>query len=49
MDLINYLNKQLFVAFMPMHTFSFVVVSALILFCFASRNHSKFKFGLNSK
>jgi hypothetical protein len=34
---------------MPMHTFSFVLVSALILFYFASRNRSKFKFELNSK
>jgi hypothetical protein len=37
------------VAFMLMHTFSFVLMSALILFYFASRNRSKFKFELNSK
>jgi hypothetical protein len=37
------------VAFMPMHMFSFVLMSVLILFYFASRNHSKFKFELNSK
>jgi hypothetical protein len=36
------------VAFMMMHTFSFVLMSAL-LFYFVSRNHSKFKFELNSK
>jgi hypothetical protein len=37
------------VAFMPVHTFSFVLMSALILFYFAGRNRSKFKFDLNSK
>jgi hypothetical protein len=34
---------------MPMHTFSFVLVSALILFYFVSQNRLKFKFELNSK
>jgi hypothetical protein len=31
------------------HTFSFVLMSALILLYFASRNRSKFIFELNSK
>jgi hypothetical protein len=33
---------------MPMHTFCFVLVSALILFYFTSKSYSKFKFVLNS-
>jgi hypothetical protein len=37
------------VAFMPMHAFSFILMSALILFYFVSRNCSKLKFELNSK
>jgi hypothetical protein len=33
---------------MPMHTFCFVLVSALILFYFTSKSCSKIKFVLNS-
>jgi hypothetical protein len=36
------------IPFMLMHTFSFVLMSALILFYFANRNHLKFKIEWNS-